>query len=191
MRSMTLSGMASPPEEADAEARLLFLAQSDPEQFAPLYQRYFPRVYAYCLRRASDAQEAEDLCSQVFIRALRGLHTYRGGQVAAWLFQIAHNVVVNHYRDRRATLPLDDLDFADEFDFEAVERAEAGQLVHQLLADLPEDQRDLLALMLDAGLTSGEIGAALGKSAVSVRVQVHRIIKGLRRRYHQMTGGDE
>jgi RNA polymerase sigma-70 factor (ECF subfamily) len=183
--------MASPPEEADAEARLLFLAQSDPEQFAPLYQRYFPRVYAYCLRRASDAQEAEDLCSQVFIRALRGLHTYRGGQVAAWLFQIAHNVVVNHYRDRRATLPLDDLDFADEFDFEAVERAEAGQLVHQLLADLPEDQRDLLALMLDAGLTSGEIGAALGKSAVSVRVQVHRIIKGLRRRYHQMTGGDE
>ena len=95
------------------------MAQRDPALFAPLYERYFQRVYAYCLRRvgntrAGSAQEAEDLCSQVFTRALAGLKSYRGGIVAAWLFQIAHNVLANHYRGQQIALPLDELDFADE-----------------------------------------------------------------------------
>lgn len=160
-------------------------ARHNPTAFAPLYERYFDRVYAYCWRRTSNAQEAEDLCSQIFTQALTGLPSYRGGLVAAWLFQIAHNVVVNHYRRRKPMAALDDFDFADEASADAFERAEAGneRLLQDLIDDLPDEQRNLLSLTLDAGLTSKEIGAALGKSPVAVRVQVHRILKKLRERY--------
>src|SRR5690242_143201 len=102
MRSMSMTFPKRPraaqaaPAAADDEARILQRAQQHPAAFAPLYERYFARIYAYCLRRASSPQEAEDLCSQVFTRALTGLHTYRGGSVPAWLFRIAHNVVANH-----------------------------------------------------------------------------------------------
>jgi len=171
------------------EARLIELARQNPALFAPIYELYFDRIYAYCLRRCENTQEVEDLCSQVFTRALVGLHTYRGGMFAAWLFQIAHHVVVNHYRKTRAPLiPLDDIDMPDENALEAIERDEDGRILQALVATLPDDQRDLLALMLDAELTSNEIGLIVGKSAGAVRTQAHRIIKGLRERYIQIMG---
>ncbi|MDX1992472.1 MAG: sigma-70 family RNA polymerase sigma factor [bacterium] len=171
------------------EARLLRLAQHDPSAFAPIYEHYFDRVYHYCLRRVDDPQEAEDLCSQVFTRVLTGLHTYRGGLFAAWLFQIAHHVVVNHYRARRVPfVSLDTLDLPDDTTWDTLEEAEAGRLLGQLIAELTDEQRELVALMLDAELTSSEIGAILGKSAGAVRIQLHRIIKALRERYHKISG---
>lgn len=178
----------APQDTASEEARLMSLARAHSEAFAPLYERYFPRVYAYCLRRVDDPQEAEDVCSQVFTRALTGLHSYRGGLVSAWLFRIAHNVVVNHYRARRAVVPLEDYDAADESAGERFEQVEADGLLRSLVASLPDEQRDLLALTIDAGLTSEEAGAALGKSAGAVRVQLHRIVKHLRQSYEALTG---
>lgn len=180
-----LSDRVTPPDD---EVQLMALARATPEAFAPLYERYFPRVYAYCLRRVDDPQEAEDLCSQVFARALTGLHDYRGGMVSAWLFRIAHNVVVNHYRGRRETVALGTYDAADERAADDFAQAEDSHLLQELVAALPDDQRDLLALTVDAGLTSEEAGAALGKSAGAVRVQLHRIVKHLRQRYELLTG---
>lgn len=183
-------GSAPPPDPVEAdgdERRIMQMAQRDPALFAPLYERYFDRVYAYCLRRAENAQEAEDLCSQVFTRALQGLPNYRGGMVAAWLFQIAHNVVISHYRRRQPTFSLDEFDVPDDATVDQIERAETEQIMHELVEALTDEQRHLLNLTLDAGLTSVEIGAALGKSPVSVRVQLHRIMQKLRQRYVQMT----
>jgi RNA polymerase sigma-70 factor (ECF subfamily) len=164
------------------EAELMRRAMQDPAQFAPLYERYFDRIYAYCRRRTDNAQEAEDLCSQVFARALAGLHSYRGGNVAAWLFQIAHNAVAKHYRAQRPTTALDDLDsFAsDTDDVGTQEDHEMSAAIVQQVASLPTDQRELLALMIDGELSSAEAGAILGKSAGAVRVQLHRVIERLR-----------
>ncbi len=188
---MTLSGQPTspaPPADAALEAQLMQAAQTDAAQFAPLYERYFDRVYAYCLRRSASTQEAEDLCSQVFTKALTGLHSYRGGMVAAWLFRIAHNVVVNHYRDRTMTVALDEFEPTDDGLFDQAERAEDRRILGALVADLPSEQRDLLALTVDAGLTSQAAGDILGKSAVAVRVQLHRLLRQLRERYVQITG---
>jgi RNA polymerase sigma-70 factor (ECF subfamily) len=183
----------NPPSPAADTARddaaLMALAARDPAQFAPLYERYVSRVYAYCLRRAGSTQEAEDLCSQVFTQALTHLHTWRGGMVAAWLFQIAHNTVVNHYRGRRSLVALDDVDLWDEGMTDAFDLAEDARIVKTLVADLTDDQRHLLSLTLDAGLSSQEAGVVLGKSAGAVRVQLHRTIKHLRDRYERLVEG--
>jgi hypothetical protein len=61
------------------EVQQMRLAQGNPADFSPIYQAYVQRVYAFCLRRSATPQDAEDLCSQVFVRALKGLSTYRGG----------------------------------------------------------------------------------------------------------------
>jgi len=180
-----------PAGEAD-DAALVAAARRDPAHFAPLYERYFPRIYAYCLRRVDSAQEAEDLTSAIFIKALDGLAAFRGGSVAAWLFTIAHHAVANHYRDRRAHVPLEEaaaiLPDEEPAPLEQVLKAEHVTAIRALVADLPQEQRDLLALKLTGGLSAAEIGQVVGKSAGAVRVELHRIIGRLRDRYAQQTG---
>jgi RNA polymerase sigma-70 factor, ECF subfamily len=171
------------------EVRIMQLARHDRLLFAPIYEQYFDRVYAYCLRRTNGIQEAEDLCSLVFSRALGGLESYRGGMVAAWLFQIAHNTVIKHYRARRMVTALEDIEELEaESDLEQVDDLEQWRMLSGLVATLPDEQRELLALMLDAELSSQEVGDILGKSAVAVRVQFHRLLKQLRERYAQISG---
>jgi len=168
------------PEIADDTA-LLLAARHNIHAFAPIYERYFPRVYAYCLRRINHPQEAEDLTSQIFTRALTHLDSYRGGVVAAWLFRIAHNVVVNYYRDRRTAAPLDERMAGDQGDLlDGLLHAEEQAVLHDLVAQLSEEQQDLLMLKLVGQLSAPEIGTIIGKSPGAVRVELHRIISHLR-----------
>ena len=175
------------------ETAVIDQARAEPALFAPLYERYFPRVYRYCRRRMNRPEDAEDLTALVFTRALAGLGTFRGGSVAAWLFRIAHNAVANELRARRPHASLDgtaaalasDLPAPDEAATELL-REEERQRIAQLLARLPEDQRELLVLKLAGELTAGEIGAVLGKSEGAVRVALHRIVQQLRAAYAEM-----
>jgi RNA polymerase sigma-70 factor (ECF subfamily) len=164
-------------------------AQTDPAAFAPVYQAYFERVYAYCRRRVDSTTEAEDLTSIVFIKALRGLRSYRGGNVGAWLFRIAHNELANHWRGQRTVVSLDvvDMDIAssDASPPEVVARREERDTLQHAISLLPAAQRELLALKLDGQLTSEQIGAVVGKSAGAVRVEIHRTLKQLRVLYLQ------
>ncbi len=170
------------------ESALVRRAMRDPAQFAPLYERYFERMYAYCRRRVDSVQEAEDLCSLVFARALAGLAGYRGGNVAAWLFRIAHNTVAKHYRARTPLSPLEDIaDQMENDDTEITDDADLHLALAHLLEQLPDEQRDVLTLTIDAGLTSQEVGVILGKSAVAVRVQLHRTIQRLREQFRQLS----
>lgn len=186
--------VTSPPKISEAqneqEAVIMRAAQTDLNRFAPLYERYCARIYAYCLRRVGDEREAEDLTSLIFTRALQGINSYHGGMVSAWLFRIAHNVVANHHRARTRELPLEDAEAvrADGEPAERVTRDEETAAISRLVDDLPAAQRDLLALRLNAGLTSDQIGALLGKSAGAVRVELHRVIRHLRTRYEQEEG---
>jgi RNA polymerase sigma-70 factor, ECF subfamily len=182
-------GVHRTPLTQSDEVRIMQMAQRNHLLFAPIYEYYFDRVYAYCLRRTNGVQEAEDLCSLVFSRALAGLESYRGGVVAAWLFQIAHNTVIKHYRARRTVTALDEIEELEaESDLERVDDVELWRTLSQLVATLPDDQRELLALMLDAELSSQEVGEIVGKSAGAVRVQFHRLLKQLRERYAQISG---
>jgi RNA polymerase sigma-70 factor (ECF subfamily) len=174
-----------------AEQAQLIAAQRDLQHFAPLYERYFPRIYAYCLRRVEHTHEAEDLASQIFTQAMSNLDQYRGGVFAAWLFRIAHNTVLNHKR-RQQPLSLDalpELPIDWEDPAEALIKTEAHERLRQLVLRLPSDQQDLLLLKVVGGLTAEEIGAVVGKSAGATRVALHRIIRQLQQMYEEPEGG--
>jgi RNA polymerase sigma-70 factor (ECF subfamily) len=181
------------PDDPDEESRLVQAAKDDLDRFAPIYERYAPRIYAYCLRRVGSPPEAEDLTSQVFTQALAGIGGYRGGLVGAWLFQIAANAVVDHLRCRHVPISLDDTDLMQEgpgvID-DLVQREERRQ-IRALVASLPEDQQELLALRITAGLSAEETGAVVGKSAGAIRTAVHRTLKRLRALYEENERKDE
>lgn len=158
-------------------------ARSNPAAFEPLYREYFPRIYRYCLRRVSCPQEAEDLTSLVFTRALANLSTFRGDSFAAWLFRIAHNAVVNHLRSRRPTVPLEQAAAAahsGETLLAGLLNAEEREQVARRIATLPDDQRELLTLKVAGGLSAKEIGQVVGKSETAVRMALSRIVQRLR-----------
>lgn len=164
------------------DAALVAGAQADPRAFGPLYEHYLGPIYRYCLVRLGSPEAAEDATSQVFLKALAGLRGYRGGLFVAWLYQIAHNVVLD---TRRRRSPADTLELAGEPtnraptpEGMAIARAEQEGL-RLALAQLPEDQRSAIELQL-AGWSSVQIAAVLDRSPAAVKMLRLRAITRLR-----------
>jgi RNA polymerase sigma factor (sigma-70 family) len=164
------------------EAAEVDRAKRDRLAFAPLYTRYFDRIYAYCYRRLGGSEEAADATSLVFARALASLHACRSDAFRSWLFTIAHNVLTDAYRARRQHRPLDDaLDLPDTGPSpeDKALASEAKSTMTRLLAELPPDQRSVIELRL-SGLTSKEIGEVLGKKANAIDQMQFRAMTRLR-----------
>ena len=79
-------------------------SNGDKDAFGILYQRYVKRIYNYVYYRTGNQHDAEDITARVFFRAMRhiGNYTDRGVPFSAWLYRIAHNLVANWHRDRKA-----------------------------------------------------------------------------------------
>jgi RNA polymerase sigma-70 factor (ECF subfamily) len=165
------------------EGHLVRQAQSGhPEAFAQLYDAYLDRVYRYIFFRVSDDQTAEDLSSQVFLKAWEGLDRYHmnGSPFVAWLYTIAHNVVIDHYRTRRECVALDDIvplaatdDSLDEqiavmFDLETM---------RDVLQILNEEQQQVLTLRFIAELSTENIATIMGKREGAIRAMQMRALQ--------------
>jgi RNA polymerase sigma-70 factor (ECF subfamily) len=179
--------------DEDEERDLITRAKSDPEAFGELYRRYVGRIYNYHYRHTGNPTEAEDLASRTFYRALRSLHSYRekGASFQAWLFRIAHNLVVNWYRDtsRHQSVaidsvpplyPLVEVSHGYGPPHDHVEARETRELLLQLLADLPEDRKTLLILKFVEQMSNIEIAAVMGKSEGAIKALYHRTLISLR-----------
>jgi RNA polymerase sigma factor (sigma-70 family) len=157
--------------------------------FERAYGREFPRVYAYVRYRVGNADTADDLTSQAFLRALDRLATFDPlkGEIGPWLLGIARNVVRDHLRARRRWrwLPLDWLgERADPGpDPErGLIRSELEQRLLDALAALSARERDILGLKFGAGLTNRAISRVTGLGESHVAVVVYRAVGRLRDR---------
>jgi RNA polymerase sigma-70 factor (ECF subfamily) len=157
-------------------------ARHDRQAFAPLYRHYVARVYGYCYHRLGSREAAEDATSLVFAKALTALPGHRGCSFRGWLFGIAHHVVADALRARGPDAPLEAaaevVDASPSLEELALVDEDRCRL-RELLAQLPPDQRSIVELRL-AGLTSAEIGQALGRSRGAVDVAYHRALVRLR-----------
>lgn len=161
------------------DAALVHAARRDPSAFGTLYLRHLGRIYSYMRARVPTAEDADDLSAHVFLKAWQAFPYYRerGVPFTAWLFRIAHNVVTDAYRQRRATVSWDELPEpshpVDETDPEAVVlRQETYQRLQALVSGLDPARRDLILLRFVARLTLRDIGYVLGKSESAVHKQL-------------------
>ena len=170
--------------EALAE-RMPVTAGSDTDTFAALYERTFPRVYAYVASLLRDRAAAEDVTAQAFERAYRKRSSYRPrrGSREAWLFGIARNAALDELRGRkrRARLETDPEDAYARGADDHAELALRREAVRAAMATLDGHERDLLALKFSAGLSNAEIGAVLDLSETAAGTRLHRTLTKLRK----------
>jgi RNA polymerase sigma-70 factor (ECF subfamily) len=156
---------------------------------AGLYDEYYDKIARYCFARIGDRAEAEDLAGEVFLRALQSLDSYkeRGIPMHAWLFRIAHNLVVDYFRQvaKRKTDPIDTVQVVAEENPQAtVETKVELERVAKALDQLTPAQRQVIELRFFGGLTSEEAGRILDKSSGAVREMQSAAIKELRKLLH-------
>jgi RNA polymerase sigma-70 factor (ECF subfamily) len=158
------------------------------EGFAELYERTFPRVYAYVASLVRDRSVAEDVTAQAFERAYRKRRTYRPGRgsMDAWVFGIARNAALDELRKRkrRASLVVDPEDTASPTAEDQAELAIRRETVRAALSSLDGQERDLIALKFAGGLSNSEIARVLGTSESNVGTRLHRTITKLREACH-------
>lgn len=169
------------------ESLVVATQSGDRTAFQGIYETYYDRIYRYALVRLGNAADAEDVASEVFLRALESIHTYslRGLPFAAWLFRIAHNLVVDHgrRRSRRPTSELDDsLPLTQDDPESEVMSALAFKDVLKALEQVTDAQRQVIALRFAAGLSVAETAEAMKKNQNAVKVLQHSAIGALRRR---------
>ena len=164
------------------------VAAGHSEGFAELYERTFPRVYAYVASLLRDRSAAEDVTAQAFERAYRKRRSYRPtrGSMDAWVFGIARNAALDELRRRKrhAVLQADPEDAASPSPEDHAELAVRRQAVRAALASLDGQERDLVALKFAGGLSNAEIARVLGMSESNVGTRLHRTITKLREACH-------
>jgi RNA polymerase sigma-70 factor, ECF subfamily len=152
--------------------------------WAAAYQAELPRLYNFFRYRVGDDRLAEDLTAETFEKAWRHRQRYRHDLAAfsTWLFTIARHVVIDYYRKPQPEVPLAAAAHMLEpasVEGLAQQRADFARLTN-LLAGLPDRERDLVALKYGAGLTNRAIAALSGLSESNVGTILARVTQQLR-----------
>lgn len=176
------------------ERRLLVRARKDAGAFRVLYEHYLPRVFAYVGYRVGSLPDTEDVVSSIFTKVVADLTRFepRGeGSFAAWLFRIAHDEVVNYYRQRRrelASVPLDELPglaASSLLPLEVAEQKEKLAYLRRLVAQLSPRRQEIVTLKFSGGLRNCEIAHVLGLDERTVASHLCRALDDLHRLYLQ------
>ena len=176
----------------ESEKELLENALSDLSAFNELYALYFPRIYAYINYRVGGVQDAEDIVASTFLKATErlGQFEWRGdGSFAAWLFRIAHDLVVDSYR-RDGKVPdsvsideLPDIRSDSVLPDDAALRNEEFEYLRQLIGTLSPRRQEIITLRLFGGLRNKEIAGILGLDERTVASHLCRGLEDLHRKY--------
>lgn len=169
------------------EPTLIARAQKDPRAFAPLYERYVDKIYAYAQREVQNAVLAQDIVAATFEKALKNLPRYqwRGTNFGAWLYRIARNEIMMHYRQRHWLSPLfDRFPSSVRVEQRFMDR-EAHDQVAAALRLLSEKDQELLRLRYYEDLSNIEIAEVMQQSPNATAVAIHRALKRLRDRLQE------
>ena len=172
----------------DEESLIRRAQQRDQMALTQLYEENFDRIYRYIVLKIGDRTEAEDMTQQVFLQALKAISSYRfkGMPFSSWLYRIAHNQVVDHYRkkSKHATVPLDEslpLPAADGDPKYLVEKKVEIDEVITATRQLTPLQQEVISLRFASELSIAEVAGAMGKSEGAIKALQHSAIVALRK----------
>ena len=170
---------------ADERQLVLQAQDGDAEAFGRIYDGYVERIYRFVFFRVDDQETAEDITSQVFLKAWSNLNRFEFTRTPyiAWLYTIAHNTVIDHYRTRKVTTALEDVQLSQPDDAEAVENqidlTVEMKTIKAAMQSLTDDQQHVLHLRFIEGMSNTEIAQQLGKREGAIRALQMRGLQGL------------
>jgi RNA polymerase sigma-70 factor (ECF subfamily) len=179
-----------PVSVVEDETRLIQLAQQgDAEAYGVLYDRHYDAVYRYCYYRVSDLTLAQDLTSDVFVRMVAKLDTYRirGRPLLAWLYTIARNLITDLHRQngQASHVPLEEATTLGQDGrrdmARAVDRRLQADCLAAALRHLTEEQRQVILLRFIEDYRNGQVARILDKSEGAIKALQHRALRSLRR----------
>ena len=150
-----------------------------------IYDRYQRGIFRYLYYRVGDQQTAEDLTSEVFLRMIEKLSSYQDHRISfqAWLFQIARNLSIDHYRKMSIRK---NVQFEEEFPspgeepLELIDRELTSDKLNRALGELPDNQRDVIVMRFVVGMPIGEVAETLHKTDDSIKGLQRRALLALR-----------
>jgi RNA polymerase sigma-70 factor (ECF subfamily) len=161
--------------------------QGEEEALEQLYLLHFDRIYSYLHMSVGNRHDAEDLTTQTFLKMLEAIGRFRWRSVpfSAWLFRIAHNVAMDHFRaTRRIQLEEEVPERRDSVESSAEEEAmeSIGRAsMFELIERLSPDQQQVLTLKFVFNFSNAEVGAILGKTEGAIKSLQHRALASLHR----------
>lgn len=178
----------------EQEQKLIARAKAgDIECFGKLYDHYIPKIYRFVLLKTNHKTDAEDLTHEVFLSAWTNIGRYeeKGFPFSSWLYKLARNKVIDHYRLKKKQTSLDGVD--DDHEAFRIDEKMGDVLdvrlhienVMKLLSALTPDQKDVILMRFVEELTYPEIAVALEKTEGAVRLIQHRAIQELRKQFVQ------
>jgi RNA polymerase sigma-70 factor (ECF subfamily) len=159
--------------------------------FSGIYERYARDVHRFSLYLSGNHALAEDLTSETFVHAFCGTPHLRVDTVKAYLFAIARNLYRDAVRRQSRQVPMGAVpERADRAPLpdRAIEDRQTLATVLRAIQELPEPQREALALSVDEDLRYDQIGAILGCSVAAVKVRIHRARLQLRSELEGLEG---
>jgi len=173
------------------EIEIVERAKKDDRAFEILYDFYFPKIYGYIFKRVGNFDIAEDLVSSTFLKVFTNLHSYnyKGYTFGAWVYRIATNKLIDHYRKEARTpeTNIDDIeepkDKNSDMPEELMQRAQDRRLVQQVMRELHQKHQRILYLKFFAEKPNTIIAEILDTNENNVRVMLFRALKSFKESY--------
>ena len=167
-------------------ARLVEQAQQGKrEALEELYLLHFDRIYSYLHMNVGNRHDAEDLTTQVFVKMLEsiGKFRWRSAPFSAWLFRIAHNLAMDHFRANKRWQPEEEVPEPDPGEGSAAEQEALESIGRQsmleLIQKLSHEQQQVLTLRFLFDLPNADVAAILDKTEGAVKSLQHRALASL------------
>jgi RNA polymerase sigma-70 factor (ECF subfamily) len=162
--------------------------QGDRDALEELYLIHFDRIYSYLHMSVGNRHDAEDLTTQTFVKMLEsiGRFRFRAAPFSAWLFRIAHNLAMDHFRAARRVQPEEEVPEPvedAELSAEAVALHSIGrQSMLDMIEDLSPEQRQVLTLKFVFNFANVDAATILGKTEGAVKSLQHRALVALQKK---------
>ena len=179
---------SAPRESTERVRRLVERAQEgERDALEELYLLHFDRIYSYLHMSVGNRHDAEDLTTQTFLKMLEaiGRFQWQSAPFSAWLFRIAHNLAMDHFRASRRSQPEEDVPeppgseeaSAEEEAMQAIGRQSMLELIEKLSAE----QQQVLTLKFVFNFPNAEVATILGKTEGAIKSLQHRALVSLQK----------
>jgi len=181
--------VARAPRDSTARIRTLVASaqQGEREALEELYLLHFDRIYSYLHMSVGNRHDAEDLTTQTFLKMLEAIGRFRwqSAPFSAWLFRIAHNLAMDHFRASRRWQPEEEVPEPEDATESSAEEAALESIgrrsMLELIENLSHEQKQVLTLKFVFNFSNGEAAAILGKTEGAVKSLQHRALVSLQK----------